>query len=65
MRLKEFKIIVETVEETQDILRISQDIIDFLFIHKATAPGTVIDVIQIPGLTAKTRWENFNQLYSS
>jgi hypothetical protein len=54
MRLKEFKIIVETVEETQDILRISQDIIDFLFIHKATAPGTVIDVSQIPGLTAKT-----------
>jgi hypothetical protein len=54
MRLKEFKLIVETVAETQDILRLSTEVIDFIYLHKAQmTPGTVFSLSDM-GLTATT-----------
>ena len=55
MRLKEFNMITETVAETQDILRLSTDIVDFLFLHKdRLVPGSVLDISKIGTLTART-----------
>ena len=55
MKLAEFMMIVETVEDTQDILKISRDIIDFVYLNKnQIVAGTTIDARLIPGLTAKT-----------
>jgi len=55
MRLKEFNMIVETVAETQDILKISADIMDFIYLNKdRMVPGTVMDISKISTITAKT-----------
>jgi len=55
MKLAEFMLIVETVEDTQDILKISRDILDFVYLNKnQIVAGTTIDASRIPGLTAKT-----------
>jgi hypothetical protein len=54
MRLKEFNMIVETVAETQDILKLSNDIMDFIYLHKAQmTPGTVFSLSDM-GITAGT-----------
>jgi hypothetical protein len=54
MRLREFKIITETVAETQDILRLSTDIMDFIYLHKAQmTPGTVFSLSDM-GIKAST-----------
>jgi len=55
MRLKEFNMITETVAETQDILKLSNDIIDFLYLHKdRLVPGSVLDISKISHLKAST-----------
>ena len=55
MRLREFNIITETVAETQDILKLSNDIIDFLYLHKERlVPGSVLDISKISHLKAST-----------
>ena len=55
MRLKEFNMITETVAETQDILKLSTDIIDFIYLHKdRMVPGTVMDINKIDTLKAST-----------
>jgi hypothetical protein len=55
MRLREFNIITETVAETQDILKLSTDLIDFLYLHKdRLVPGSVLDISKIGTLTATT-----------
>lgn len=52
MRFSE--IFVETVAETQDILKLSTDIIDFVYLHKdRMTPGTVFSLSDM-GLTART-----------
>jgi hypothetical protein len=54
MRLKEFNMIVETVAETQDILKLSTDIVDFIYLHKdRMTPGTVFSLSDM-GITART-----------
>ena len=55
MRLKEFNIITETVAETQDILKISTDLMDFIYLNKERmVPGTVMDISKISTLKAST-----------
>jgi len=54
MRLEEFKLIVETVAETQEIIKLSTDIVDFIYLHKdRMVPGTMFSLRDM-GLTAKT-----------
>jgi len=55
MRLKEFKFIVETTAETQDILKLSNQIIDFIYMEKDKAvPGAILIPSKIPGISAST-----------
>ena len=55
MRLKEFNMITETVAETQDILKISTDLMDFIYLNKERmVPGTVMDISKISTLKAST-----------
>jgi len=55
MRFKEFKIIVETVAETQDILRLSTEILDYIYLTKDNiVPGAIMYPSLIPGIKAST-----------
>jgi hypothetical protein len=56
MRLRELLAVTltEAAADTKDVLQISQKILDWMYKNNAIAPGTVIDVDLIPGLTATT-----------
>jgi hypothetical protein len=57
MRLRELLsslTLTEATADTKDVLQISQGIMDWIYLNKATAAGTVIDVSKIPGLKATT-----------
>ena len=55
MRLKEFKLIVETVAETQDIIKLSNAIMDYIYMNKnKIVPGAILIPSNIPGISAST-----------
>ena len=54
MKIIEIISINETTEGMQDIVRLSKQVMDWMQSNNALAPGTVVELVDIPGLKATT-----------